>query len=163
MSKGLFSKYEIQGEIKAPKGRFQAYRALQKGFDRPVELRIYERPDGFASSEFQEMRRIFSLAASFDHPNIVPLLDVGYTKTRLFWTSGFRPAVSFEDFLNRLKGQKLGATEVFEVALALASALDCLHGKGLVHRLLSTDTIYLHAYPVLLLAIISRKQPYARC
>ena len=71
------------------------------------------------------------LAASIDHPNIVPIYEAGATKGLLFIAMRY---VEGRDLTERLHGGPLEPADAIGILAQVASALDAAHARGLVHR-----------------------------
>jgi WD40 repeat protein/tRNA A-37 threonylcarbamoyl transferase component Bud32 len=71
------------------------------------------------------------LAASIDHPNIVPIYEAGATHDLLFIAMRY---VEGRDLKARLQQGVLDAGEATGIVAQVASALDVAHARGLVHR-----------------------------
>jgi WD40 repeat protein/tRNA A-37 threonylcarbamoyl transferase component Bud32 len=71
------------------------------------------------------------LAASIDHPNIVPIYEAGATEGLLFIAMRY---VEGRDLKERLRRARLDPGEAIGIIAQVASALDAAHARGLVHR-----------------------------
>ena len=71
------------------------------------------------------------LAASIDHPNIVPIYEAGTTDDLLFIAMRY---VEGRDLKERLQRGRLDPGEAVGILAQVASALDAAHARGLVHR-----------------------------
>ena len=71
------------------------------------------------------------LAASIDHPNIVPIYEAGTTDDLLFIAMRY---VEGSDLKERLQRGRLDPGEAIGILAQVASALDAAHARGLVHR-----------------------------
>ncbi len=71
------------------------------------------------------------LAASIDHPNIVPIYEAGTNEDVLFIGMRF---VEGRDLKERLRRGPLDPADAVGVVAQVASALDAAHARGLVHR-----------------------------
>jgi WD40 repeat protein/tRNA A-37 threonylcarbamoyl transferase component Bud32 len=71
------------------------------------------------------------LAASIDHPNIVPIYEAGTTEDILFIAMRY---VEGSDLKERLQRGRLDPGDSAGILAQLASALDAAHARGLVHR-----------------------------
>ena len=71
------------------------------------------------------------LAASIDHPNIVPIYEAGTTEEQLFIAMRY---VAGRDLGARLQGGRLDTGDAIGILAQVASALDAAHARGLVHR-----------------------------
>ena len=71
------------------------------------------------------------LAASIDHPNIVPIYEAGTTGDALFIAMRY---VEGRDLKERLQRGRLDPADAIGILAQVASALDAAHARGLVHR-----------------------------
>ena len=71
------------------------------------------------------------LAASIDHPNIVPIYEAGTTDDLLFIAMRY---VEGRDLKERLQRGRLDPGDAIGIVAQVASALDAAHAHGLVHR-----------------------------
>jgi WD40 repeat protein/tRNA A-37 threonylcarbamoyl transferase component Bud32 len=71
------------------------------------------------------------LAASLDHPNIVPIYEAGTTEDLLFIAMRF---VEGRDLKERLRRARMDPADAIGIVAQVASALDAAHARGLVHR-----------------------------
>ncbi len=71
------------------------------------------------------------LAASIDHPNIVPIYEAGTAEELLFIAMRY---VEGRDLKERLQRGRLDPADAIGVIAQVASALDAAHERGLVHR-----------------------------
>jgi DNA-binding beta-propeller fold protein YncE/predicted Ser/Thr protein kinase len=71
------------------------------------------------------------LAASLDHPNIVPIFAAGEANERLFIAMRY---VEGNDLKQLLRAGPLSPERTIEVCSQVAEALDFAHERGLVHR-----------------------------
>lgn len=71
------------------------------------------------------------LAASLDHPNIVPIYEAGEAEGSLFIAMRY---VEGTDLKARLRRGPLSSAQAIDLLSQVASALDLAHRRGLVHR-----------------------------
>jgi serine/threonine protein kinase/formylglycine-generating enzyme required for sulfatase activity len=133
-------------EEKAPEsfGRYKVARLLGKGgfgevylsrdeqLKRDVAIKVPRRElldsRETVASYLAEARTL----ASLDHPNIVPVYDVGTTEDGLcFVVSKF---IEGTDLATRIRRQRLTFAESAELTATIAQALHHAHRQGLVHR-----------------------------
>jgi serine/threonine protein kinase len=82
-----------------------------------------------AAKMFMEEARIL---AELDHPNIVPVFDVGATETGdVFIVSKF---IDGTDLATRIERDRPSRELSFEIIIKIAEALHYAHTKGLIHR-----------------------------
>jgi WD40 repeat protein len=71
------------------------------------------------------------LAASIDHPNIIPIYEAGTSEDLLFIAMRY---VEGRDLKERLQRGRLDPGDATDILAQVASALDAAHARGLVHR-----------------------------
>jgi WD40 repeat protein/tRNA A-37 threonylcarbamoyl transferase component Bud32 len=71
------------------------------------------------------------LAASIDHPNIIPIYEAGRTQDILFIAMRY---VEGRDLKERLQRGRLDPADAIGIVAQVASALDAAYARGLVHR-----------------------------
>ena len=126
----LFAGYRIDGMLDRG-GMGVVYRATDEDLSRTVALKIIapehtQNPD--AVRRFKAEAR---LAASLEHPNIVPIHRGGEYRGVLYLAMRFVPGTNLRQVIN---GGQLSLDRVQRIMTAVASALDAAHESGLVHR-----------------------------
>jgi serine/threonine protein kinase len=126
----LFAGYRIEGMLDRG-GMGVVYRASDPELDRVVALKIIapehtQNPD--AVTRFKAEAR---LAASLEHPNIVPIHRGGEYHGVLYLAMRFVPGTNLRQVVDR--GQ-LDMGRIQRVVASVAAALDAAHERGLVHR-----------------------------
>jgi len=145
----VFAGYRVEGVVDRG-GMGVVYRATDEDLNRTVALKIIapehtKNPD--AVRRFKSEAR---LAASLEHPNIVPIHRGGEYRGVLYLAMRFVPGTNLRHVIDR--GQ-LPVDRVERIVTAVASALDAAHDGGLVHRdvkpaniLISGDGDHEHVY-----------------
>jgi WD40 repeat protein len=112
-------------------GMSVVYLAEDLRLKRKVALKLLA--SGLAEDESFRDRflRESELAASIDHPNIVPIYEAGTTEDLLFIAMRY---VEGRDLGERLQRGRLDPADAIGVLAQVASALDAAHARGLVHR-----------------------------
>jgi DNA-binding beta-propeller fold protein YncE len=108
------------------------YRAIELALDRPVALKLIA-PELAGDKAFRErFLRESRLAASIDHPGILPVYAAGEADGELYLATRF---VEGRD-LGALLEQEgpLAPERALELVGQVADALDAAHRRGLVHR-----------------------------
>jgi serine/threonine protein kinase len=119
-------------------GMGKVYQAIQTSINREVAIKVV-RPEFAKDPELRaRFEREARLISSFNHPNIVRLVDYGESAGRLYLAMEFvngRP-------ISQLFGKKqILPRYALEMARQVASALIEAHAKGVVHRDLKPDNI----------------------
>ena len=125
-----FAGYRIEGMLDRG-GMGVVYKAADPDLDRTVALKIIapehtQNPD--AVTRFKAEAR---LAASLEHPNIVPIHRGGEFQGVLYLAMRFVPGTNLRAVVD--KGQ-LDLPRIARITAAISAALDAAHERGLVHR-----------------------------
>ena len=137
-------RYEILEEL--GRGGFGiVYRARDSVLGRLVALKVLHSQltvdPGFIGRFEQEAR----LAAQLDHPNLVPVHDLGQEDGRYFIAMGLMAGGSLKD---RLKGGALPEEQVHDVLPQILRGLEVIHGNGIIHRDLKPGNILFDQYEI---------------
>jgi streptogramin lyase len=113
-------------------GMGEVYRAFDTRLNRNVALKVLiprlADDEDFRQRSLHESR----LAASLDHPSVIPVYEAGEAEGRLFIAMRF---VEGTDLRHLLDNEQILTPERALALLApVAGALDTAHAKGLVHR-----------------------------
>ncbi|SEE60022.1 serine/threonine-protein kinase [Streptomyces sp. TLI_105] len=123
--------YQVEREI-GRGARSLVYLAKDLRLDRVVALKLLApelaRDDTFRRRFAHESR----VAASIDHPHIVPVFEAGETDGVLYIAMQYVPGLDLRTLLDR--DGPLPVPTVLRIAAQVASALDAAHAHGLVHR-----------------------------
>jgi len=140
---GHFAVVRLLGEG----GMGVVYEARDERLGRSVALKLVH-PDDRNPDSRDRLWREAQAAASFSHPNLCQLYDVGEADGKLFLA------------MELLEGESLGArlergamtpAEVVPLGLAMLSALAAMHRRGFIHRDLKPSNVFLTPHGVKLL------------
>jgi serine/threonine-protein kinase len=108
------------------------YRATQLDLRRPVALKVIM-ADRARDPDLRERFALESrLAASIDHPNVVPIYAAGEESGHLYLVMRY---VSGTDLQHVLRAEgRVSAGRAARIVAQLAAGLDAAHAAGLVHR-----------------------------
>lgn len=133
-------RYSIEREL-GRGGMGAVYLARDLKLDRHVALKVL--PPEFA--EHPDLRERFlretRTAASFSHPNIVPVHAVEDRETLLAYAMGLVEGESVAERVTRMG--PLGVREIVRMLEDIGYALAYAHGRGVVHRDIKPDNIML--------------------
>ncbi|KAA3644883.1 MAG: serine/threonine protein kinase [Chloroflexi bacterium] len=122
--------YEV-GEMIGSGGTSTVYRGIDSKNQREVAIKLLS-PGTLVDDDWKKrIHREIATVISLDHPNIVPIIDSGQQDDLIYIVMPFYEKDSLE---TRLKDKRLSPTEGAKLFNDVASALDYVHGKGIVHR-----------------------------
>ncbi len=123
------------------------YAAHDDRLDRRVALKMI-RPGAADDRARQRLRREARVAASVNHPNVCQLYEIGEENGELFLAMEL---LEGESLAVKLTAGPLPCAEAVQITLAVLSALEALHRRGVVHRDLKPSNIFLTPHGVKLL------------
>ncbi|MGI9076456.1 MAG: protein kinase domain-containing protein [Gemmatimonadaceae bacterium] len=137
----LGTAYVIERELGGG-GMSRVFVATETALERRVVVKLFTHELGGEMS-IERFRREIKLAASLQHPHIVPLLGAGQAGGLLYYTMQYVEGESLRERLTRS-----GELPVPEAVRLLRDVLDALvyaHGRGVVHRDIKPDNILIAA------------------
>ncbi len=136
----LAGRFEL-GDLLGVGGFAAVYRARDLVLERDVAIKVLEVPDDAAALErsLDEAK----LVATIEHPNIVPLYEVGREQGLVFLVMRYYPDGSLARLLETR--HQLPPAEVARLGAEVAEALDTAHQRGVVHLDIKPDNILLDA------------------
>jgi ABC-type branched-subunit amino acid transport system substrate-binding protein/outer membrane protein assembly factor BamB/predicted Ser/Thr protein kinase len=126
-----FANYRVESLL-GRGGMGVVYLAHDPSLERPVALKLIA-PELVQDEEFRaRFLREPKLAASLDHPNVIPIYEAGEHDGQLYLAMRYVKGTDLRAALER--DGKLTPERTIEVLAQIAEALDAAHERGLVHR-----------------------------
>lgn len=117
----------------------RVYRAADMSSGEMVGLKLLRTRHAKDASAVQQFRREAELGKSLDHPNIVPIYEVGETTGQHFFTMEFVEGGNLLELMRIRK--KMSPREAVKCLLDVTSGLDYAHKRGLMHRDLKLSNV----------------------
>ncbi len=135
----LKDEYEILSEL-GRGGMAIVFRALEKGLDREVAVKVLPASMGFDAEFVERFQREARTAAKLEHPSIIPIYRVGQSGRVIYFVMKFLRGKSLADLV---ENGALDPGELRRLLSETASALGYAHKNGIVHRDIKPDNILL--------------------
>ncbi|MGQ0577145.1 MAG: protein kinase domain-containing protein, partial [Pseudonocardia sp.] len=120
------------------------YRATQLALNRTVAVKVVASALADDPEFRQRFKRECELAASIDHPHVVPVLHAGEEDGRLYVTMRFVDGTDLRELI--LRDGRLDPARAADVVNQVGGALDAAHARGLVHRDVKPANILIGAH-----------------
>jgi serine/threonine protein kinase len=125
-----FAGYRIE-EVAARGGMGVVYRATQLRLTRTVALKLVTPALAREPSFRERFRREWMIAASIDHPNVIPVYEAGEEDGVLFIAMRWVEGTNLRETIDR---GPLEPSRAAHLVSQVASALDAAHERDLIHR-----------------------------
>jgi len=133
----LASTHRVERELGGG-GMSRVFVATEIALNRRVVLKVLP-PELAAGLSIDRFRREIQLAASLQHPHIVPLLAAGPADDMLYYTMPFIVGESLRTKITREGELPIG--ETVRILRDVVDALACAHEHGIVHRDIKPDNV----------------------
>src|SRR4051812_42032002 len=133
----LAASYRIERELGGG-GMSRVFVATEIALGRRVVIKVLP-PELAAELSVDRFRQEIQLAASLQHPHIVPLLAAGPAADMLYYTMPFIDGESLRTRIDRQGELPVGDT--VRILRDVVDALACAHEHGIVHRDIKPDNV----------------------
>ena len=129
--------YRVEHELGGG-GMSRVFLAQERELERQVVVKVLP-PEMAAGVNAERFRREIQLAASLQHPHIVPLLAAGHSDDLVYYTM---PLIDGESLRAKLAREgELPIPETVRLLRDVADALAYAHAHGVVHRDIKPDNV----------------------
>ena len=142
-------KYEILGEI-GQGGFATVYKARDTTLERTVALKVLRRELLHDPVFVERFKAEAKMAAQLEHPNIVPIYEVGEYQGIHFLAMQYIEGQTLAGVL-QVRGQ-LTVQQALKIVQDVAAALDEAHRKGMIHRDIKPSNILIRNEGTVLLS-----------
>ena len=132
-------RYEIRSKV-GEGGMGEVYRARDEKLNRDVAIKVL--PAGLSTNgdRLNRFEQEAQAVAALNHPNILAVYDVGTHESAPYVVSEFLEGETLRDNLNQ---RSLVTRKATDYAIQLAQGLTAAHDRGVVHRDLKPDNIFI--------------------
>ena len=118
------------------------YEARHISLDRPVALKVLRNFGKSSNSELKRFRNEAQVVARMDHPNVVPIYEVGRSRGHDFFAMKLIPGRSLDRRLGDHLANPRGSASLLAT---VAEAVHHAHARGILHRDLKPANILIDA------------------
>jgi eukaryotic-like serine/threonine-protein kinase len=134
-----FGPYEILALVGAG-GMGEVYRARDPRLARDVAIKVLPHTYSADPDRLRRFEQEARAASALNHPNILTIYDIGEHEGRPYVVSEL---LEGETLRERMGGSALPQRKVVEYALQIASGLAAAHDKGIVHRDVKPENVFI--------------------
>src|SRR5438876_5270160 len=134
-----FDDYELLKEI-GRGGQGVVYRARQKSLNRTVALKVIGVGPRATEAHLRRFRREAEAAASLEHPQIVPIYEIGERDGSCYFSMKFVEGGQLDEIVRR---EPMSIRRAAELLVKIARTVQFAHEHGILHRDIKPGNILL--------------------
>ena len=138
---GYFGDYELE-RVLGEGGMGIVYKARQLSLNRPVALKMIKAARFASADEIRRFQNESEAVARLDHPNIVPIFEVGQFEDQHYFSMKL---IAGEGLDKRTREYMTKPRQSAELMAVTASAVHHAHQRGILHRDLKPANILIDA------------------
>jgi len=125
-----FGRYEVRSQI-GEGGMGEVYLARDTQLDREIALKILTAEVARDQQRLHRFLQEARAASALSHPNVAHIYEIGEANGAYFIAMEY---VEGQPLDRKIGGRSLGVSEILDIAIQVADALDEAHAKGITHR-----------------------------
>lgn len=131
------------GKVLGTGGYGKVYSAVEKGTNRKVAIKTYERTKLLSPIKFKNVIREITNLKSLSHPNIVAIISEIHTVKNIHIVMEHLGTNTLYDYLNAQPNDRIPPKIAKKIFKELIEAVSYLHNKRIAHRDLKMDNVLL--------------------
>ncbi len=135
-------RYEVKSLL-GEGGKKRVYLAHDTTLDRDVAFGLIKVEGLDADSRRRITREAQAMARLGDHPNLMPIFDLGEENGQPYMVQPLVVGGDVEGLIEDAEDGKLSLEDALRIASEICSGLEFAHGKGIIHRDLKPGNVWL--------------------